>query len=570
MSLAGLDCTRRSRVVYTTGSRSMYTTLDRAVYTSNWRDGSDVAPYLQITVWRGKMERLHMNYLRDVIRRLRAGESERRIARDLRISRVTVHKYREVAEAQGWLDAGQAMPDDAAVLSALGPSPRPPRVPSSVEPYADIVQRMLDQQIEITALWQRLRDNYGYTGSYSSVRRFVDGLCPRAAEVCVRVHTAPGEEMQVDFGYVGRLFDPVTGRLRNAYVFVATLCHSRHQYAELVFDQKVTTWIGLHQRAFESFGGVPKRVVPDNLKAAVKQALVIDPVLGETYRRMAIHYGFLVSPTAPRQPRHKGKVESGIHYVQRNFMAGQQFADIRSANEHLKVWVHEVAGTRRHGTTHQAPLHLFHTLEQSALLPLPEVPFTLLEIKPVKVHPDCHVVIAGSFYSVPYRYVGQTLDAYISERVVEIFQGVELVTTHPHSQRAGEWHTRLEDYPPGKADYLRRTPDYCRQQATRLGPATCQVVDALLADRPLDRLRSVQAILRLEDTVGSQRLEAACARAIHFGDIHYRRIKEILNAAQDREPLPEAERTASLPAQRPFTFARDGAEFFLPGREVSA
>ena len=510
------------------------------------------------------MERLHMNYLRDVIHRLRAGESERRIARDLHISRVTVHKYCGTAKTQGWLDTDQAMPDDATITAVLGPNPQPPRGPSSVEPYAEIVQQLLDQQVEMTAIWQRLRDNYGYTGSYSSIRRFVAGLSSHSPEVFVRVHTAPGEEMQVDFGYAGQLLDPTTGRMRNAYIFVATLSYSRHQYAELVFDQKVSTWIGLHQRAFESFGGVPQRVVPDNLKAAVKQALVIDPVLGEAYRREAIHYGFLISPTAPRQPGHKGKVESGVHYVKRNFMAGQQFADIHSANQHLKVWVLEVAGTRRHGTTHQAPLHLFHTFEKPALLPLSEVPFTLLEIKPVKVHSDCHVVIAGSFYSVPYGYVGQTLDAYVSERMVEIFQGVELVTTHPRCQQAGQWQTRLDDYPPSKADYLRRTPDHCRQQALRLGPSTHHVVEALLNDRPLYRLRSVQAILRLEETVGSQRLEAACARAIYFGDIHYRRIKEILNAALDREPLPETAVPASVPAERSFAFARDRAEFFQP------
>jgi hypothetical protein len=385
----------------------------------------------------------------------------------------------------------------------------------------------------------------------------------------VRVHTGPGEEMQVDFGYVGRLFDPVTGTLRAAYVFVATLCHSRHQYAEIVFDQKVSTWIGLHQRAFEFFGGVPERVVPDNLKAAVKKVLVLDAVLGEAYRRMAIHYGFLISPTAPGQPRHKGKVENGVHYVQRNFMAGQEFADGRVANQHLKVWVQEVAGTRRHGTTHQSPLHLFHSVEQAALQPLPETPFTLREIKPVKVHPDCHVVIAGSFYSVPYRYVRQTLDAHISERIVEIFHGLDLVATHPRCQQAGQWQTRLEDYPPHKADYLRRTPDHCRQQALRLGPATHQVIETLLNDRPLYRLRSAQAILRLEETVGPQRLEAACARAMYFGDIRYRHIKNILNAALDREPLPDTE-IPNPPKQQIFAFARDTAEFFPPHEEVRA
>jgi hypothetical protein len=247
-------------------------------------------------------------------------------------------------------------------------------------------------------------------------------------------------------------------------------------------------------------------------------------------------------------------------------MAGQQFADIHTANQHLAVWVRERAGTRQHGTTHQPPLRLFSEHEQAALLPLPAEPFTLCEVKPVKVHPDCHVVIARSYYSVPYRYVGQTLDAYIGERVIELFHGQELVATHPRGSEPGHWHTRLEHYPPDKAAYLERTPEHCRQIATRIGPATSQAVNALLDDPPLDRLRSVQAILHLEESVGPQRLEAACARAVYYGDVRYRRIKEILNAALDREPLPEA--PAVLPA-RQHIFARSSAEFFDRAEEVA-
>lgn len=514
------------------------------------------------------MERIHMNHLLDLIHRLRAGESERRIAKDLGISRPTVHKYRELAEAHGYLKPGSPMPDAATLRAVLGPGPQPPRRASSVEPHRDLVQRLIDQKVEMIAIYQQLCDDHEYTGSYSAVRRFVNHLCPCEPEAVVRVHTPPGEEMQVDFGHLGWLFDPVSRSLRSAYVFVATLCYSRHQYAEIVFDQKVSTWLALHQRAFESFGGVPRRVVPDNLKAAVKKALVLDPILGEAYRRMALHYGFLISPTVPRTPRHKGKVENGIHYVKRNFWTGRQFVDSDVANQRLKVWVCEVAGTREHGTTHQAPLYLFREYEQAALLPLPDEPFTLCEIKPVSVHPDCHVVVDKSFYSVPYTYIGQHLTAHISQHMVELYCGDELVASHLRSQRSGEWHTRLEDYPPGKVDYLIRTPDFCRQQAARLGPGTRQVVETLLADRPLDRLRSVQAILRLEDTVGSERLEAACARAVYFGDVRYRRIKDILNAALDREPLPEA--PPPNPASRPFTFARSATEFFPPGSPALA
>jgi len=512
------------------------------------------------------MERLHMNHLRDVINRLRAGESERRIARDMSLSRTTVRKYRERAESQGYLQSAHAVPDEATLGALLSVGAHAPPATSTVAPYQDIVRGLLEQGVEMTAIYQRLRDDHGYPGSYSAVRRYVQRVSPRIPDAVVRVHSAPGEELQVDFGSVGPLYDAARGGLRPAYVFVATLCFSRHQYAELVFDQKTPTWIALHRRAFESFGGVPQRVVPDNLKPAVLQAMVYDPVLGEAYRRMGLHYGFLISPTTPGQPRHKGKVENGVHYVQRNFMAGQEFVDSGVGNARLSVWVREVAGTREHGTTHQAPLQLFYAYEQAALLPLPTQPFTLCEVKPVKVHPDCHVTLAGSYYSVPYPHIGQTLEAYLSERVVELYQGVNLVATHVRCTAAGQWQTRLEHYPPDKADYLRRTPQHCRQEAARLGSATQQVIETLLNDRPLDRLRSAQAILRLEASVGPHRLEAACARAAYYGDVRYRRIKDILNAALDREPLPD-----SLPVTPPptFAFARSASEFFAAVSEVT-
>jgi transposase len=500
-----------------------------------------------------------MNHIQDIIRRLQLGESERRIAQDMKISRGTVHKYSEIAKQKGYLGKADTLPSDGELKEALGPGVQAPRQVSTVEPYREAIQDWMKQEVEMTAIWLRLKENYGYKGGYSSIRRFVHRLEPVEPEAFIRVHSEPGQDMQVDFGSVGQLYDPVTRRIRTAYVFVATLCYSRHQYAELVFDQKVVTWIALHKRAFEYFGGVPQRVIPDNLKAAVLHALVHDPILGEAYRRMALYYGFLISPTIPHTPRHKGKVESGVHYVQRNFMAGQEFMDINAGNLHLREWILNTAGVRKHGTTGEAPLHLFHEIEKACLQPLAAEPFRLLEIRPVKVHPDCHVVITGSFYSVPFRYIGQELAAYVSENFVEIYKGQDLVATHPRSTRPGQWYTRLEDYPPAKAAYLIRTPDYCKKLGAKIGPFTQGVVEQLLADRPLDRLRSVQAILRLEESVGSKRLEAACARAAYFGDVRYRQIKLILNAALDREPLPDAQ---PLQPVLGHAFARSGEEFF--------
>jgi transposase len=507
------------------------------------------------------MERLNMHYLRDLIYRLRAGESERRIARDLALSRGTVHKYHLWADEKGYLDPSVSLPDEATLASELGEAPGPPRQPSGVEPYDEVVRDLLAQGCEMTAITARLREDFGYTGSYSSVLRYCHRICPREPRVTVRVHTAPGEEAQVDFGSVGKLFDPRTKRVRPAYVFVATLSYSRHQYAEIVFDQKMPTWLALHRRAFESWGGVPRRMVPDNLRAAVRKASLHDPVLSEGYRRMAQHYGFLVSPTRPRTPQHKGKVESGVHYIKRNFMAGQQFTDIDVANRRLAVWVRDTAGARIHGTTHQPPLKRFTDYEQSALLPLPSEPFSLCEVRRVKVHADCHVTIQTSHYSVPYRFVGQTLEAYIYEKTVQIFADQTLVATHVRAVQKGQWRTDHTHYPEKLSANLKETPERCRRRAAQVGSATAEVVDKLLGETPLYQLTSVLALLGLAKKHGRERLERACARALFFGDHRYRRIKTILDAALDREPLPGEE---SVPPNRPHAFARSADEFFPP------
>jgi transposase len=514
------------------------------------------------------VERLHLNYLREIIHRLRLGQSDRAIAQDMHISRRTVRKYRELAGATGYLDPSTPLPDAQALMASLGPAPSPPVSISTVVPYKEIVVQLLDQGVEMMTIFDRLRQDHGYTGSYSSIRRFVHHLRPPGSRAVVRVHCGPGEEAQVDFGYAGTLLDPASGLLRQAYVFVMTLGFSRHQYAELVFDQKMATWLGLHRRAFQSFGGVPAKVVLDNLKAAVLEASLHDPVLSEPYRRFAQHYGFVVSPNRPATPEHKGKVENGVHFVKRSFLAGQQFIDIREANRKLAIWVRERAGTREHGTTHQPPLALFEAIERQKLLPLPTEAFELVEARIVKLHIDCHITIDGSYYSAPYRYVGQQLDAYIFERVVQLFIGTELIATHPRATKKGEWHTRREHYPPEKAAFLEKTPQRCRELAANIGPAAKEVVETLLAERPLDRLRSVQAILRLADTVGGRRLELACKRALHYQDVRYRRIKAILDAALDQAPLPEASSTRE-PAQV-FTFQRSATEFFGPELEAAA
>jgi len=203
-----------------------------------------------------------VHYLRELVHRLRAGASQRAIARDLGVARETVHNYAQLAAEAGYLDAAQPLPDAAELTARLGPPPHPPRTPSSLEPHRQLVETLLAEGVEMMTIFDRLTER-GYAGSYSSVRRFVRTLRPAKSLVVVRVHTAAGEEAQVDFGSAGTLLDPIGDRPRRAWVFVMTLSYSRHQYAELVFDQKIGTWLACHRHAFEWFGGVPRRIVPD-------------------------------------------------------------------------------------------------------------------------------------------------------------------------------------------------------------------------------------------------------------------------------------------------------------------
>jgi transposase len=499
--------------------------------------------------------------VRELIRRLRVGETDRRIARDLSMSRNTVARYRAAAAQHRWLEG--PLPDPAVLAETLRPvaPARPPHEQSLVEPFREPVQRWHEQGVEGQAIWQLLVEQHGFTGSYSSLKRFLSRLAPPEVRATVRVEVAPGTEAQVDFGYAGQFLDPDRGQLRKTWVFVMTLSHSRHQYAELVFDQEVATWLRCHQHAFEFFRGVPGRAVVDNLRAAIVHAALHDPEVQRAYREFAEHYGFLISPCRPRTPEHKGKVEQGgVHYVKRNALAGRAFRDLHDGNRHLWRWCVEVAGRRIHGTTKRMPLEVFEQVERPVLQPLPLHPWELAEWKRATLHADCHVVFAAAYYSAPHRLIGERLWVRATARQVQLFHEYALVATHLRA-RPGQRRTLLDHLPPDKVQFLLQSPAWCRQRAAQIGPACVRFIDALLGERPLDRLRSAQGVLRFAQRVGSARLEAACARATAVEEYRYHTVKAILAAGLDREPLPDLAPVAAPAGSAP-RHARPWTDFF--------
>jgi transposase len=530
--------------------------------------------------------------LLELVRLLRQGASDRTLTRVLRHHRRTIAKYREWATQQGLLHGELPSPAQLQALHAATlPALPPPQQRSTVETYRAEIAALRAQGLEAAAIRGRLEERHGHPVSYSAVWRLLQRLRAEAGATerergqgaVVRVEVAPGSEAQVDFGYAGVTVDPRSRAVRKTWVFVMVLAFSRHLYAELVFDQREATWLLCHEHAFAFFGGVPARVVPDNLKAAVVRASFTEPEASRGYRECAEHYDFLIDPNPPRRPQLKGKVEQGgVHYVTRNFLAGRCALGVPDSppqpmdtlNQGLRHWCVEVAGRRLHGTTKQQPLERFQTVEQAALRPLPATPYVPAVWKRVTVYRDCYVTFEGAYYSAPYRLVGQTLWLRAGTRPVEVYDAQhELVATHDRASAPGErlTHlTHLAHLPPEKVAGLTRTRETCRTQAAAIGSATAALVEALLDHRPEDRLRSAGRLLRLAATASPTRLERACARALAFGASDYPSVKRILASGLEHQeqpaPRPLAAARASEPASvpaRPYTFMRQASEFML-------
>ena len=495
--------------------------------------------------------------IRNLLRYLQDTPNISAIQRATGLNWRTIQRYRTWAEQHGLLDKPlPSLEDLQQLLHASLPAPAPPQTVSSLEPFRDLVVQLHADGVEGAAILRRLHER-GYTGTLSSVYRFLKHLEPHQSKATVRIERAPGEEAQVDFGYAGRLIDPTTGQLRKAWAFVMTLAYSRHQYVEFVFDQSLPTWIQLHRNAFTFFGGVPKRVVLDNLKAGIAKACFDDPHIQTSYRECAEHYGFLLAPCAPRTPEHKGKVEQGgVHYVKRNFLGGRTPSSLTQANADVLIWCRTTAGLRDHGTTHEQPLLRFQTSEQAQLKPLPPTPYDLAIWKRVKLHRDCYVVFEQAFYSAPFRLIGQTLWVRGGSQQVRLYSSdYALLATHPRAQQAGERQTHPDHLPPEKAPGVLWTPETCRALAAEVGPAMSEVVQTLQADTTIDRHARVVRLLKLRSSVGDGRLEAACARALRFDDLTDATFKRILDQGLDTEPPPAS--PAPAPAR---TFARSASE----------
>lgn len=490
-----------------------------------------------------------MYQYRQVLLRMRQGDSDREIARSGLMGRCKAGAVRVAALERAWLDPGTPLPDDAALAEVFANGPRAAPCVSTLEPFRAQIERWIATGMQGTTIHAALRRNHGYAGSYSAVRRFLQAhAATQPLATTMRLDFAPGDAMQVDFGAGPIVPDARTGEARKTWILVMTLCWSRHQYAELVFDQTVATWLGCHRRAFEWFGGVPQRVIIDNPKCAITRACYTDPTVQRAYAECAEAYGFKISPCPPRDPQKKGIVEAGVKYVKRSFVPLRDIRDLVDGNRQLREWILGEAGTRCHGTTREQPLARFADTEKALLQPLPAVAPELAVWAQVSVHSDAHVQFEKALYSVPFRLLGQRLWLKATSGTVSVFQEHVLVATHPRAHAPGQRETVRDHLPPEALAWSMADPQHCLAAAERIGRHCRIVIERLFTDRVLDNLRAAQGVIRLAKTHGDARLEAACERALVFDDPRYRTIKTILARGLDQQPCvtPAAASTSDL------------------------
>ena len=488
------------------------------------------------------------------------GWSQRRIARELGVNRETVAKYRQEARSEGESNpaiapAGSA--DPSASEPAIPPTGSPPvealRTGSSTEPKPAIVPAGSEAgrksqcerfEVQITAgleaglsaqrIYQDLVSDHQFAGSYDAVKRYVRRLGQNSPLPFRRMESEPGQEAQVDFGQGAWVSED--GRRRRPHVLRVVLSCSRKGYTEAFWQQTTENFIRGLENAFRHFGGVVLALIIDNLRAAVSKADWFDPQLNPKVVSFCEHYGTVILPTKPAMPRHKGKVEAGVKYVQNNGLAGRQFESLTAQNLFLAHWEETVADTRIHGTTRQQVRSVFLATEKPKLLPLPTSLFPVFSEAPRKVHRDGYVEVAKAYYSVPPEYVRRQVWARWDAKLVHVYNDRRQSIAVHVRQEPGRFATDQAHIHDHKRTIIERGADWLLDRCRLLGSAAGTWAEHLYQNRGPQSLRVLQGLLALAEKHPVDQLNQACQLALTHGTWHLSDLKGLLAqpTAQDQ------------------------------------
>ena len=446
-----------------------------------------------------------------------SGHSNRKISKLLGVDRGSVNNY--VRKLQN--------PPNAPTGSQSDSPPSSPGPESACQPYLDVIRDMLDTGLSAQSIFQDLRTAYGCTASYYRVRRFVARLQEKTPLPVRRIETATGQEAQIDFGTAAHVVD-ADGKLRRPWLFRVVLSHSRKAYSEAVWRQTTDEFIAALENAFHYFGGVPKTLVIDNLKAAVARADWYDPEVHPKLQSFATHYGTAFLPTKPYTPQHKGKIENGVKYAKNNALKGRRFNSLAEQNEHLLQWEQNVADTRIHGTTKQQVGKRFEKSERNALLPLPRDRFPSFHEGRRTVSRDGHVEVDKAYYSAPPEFVGRRLWVRWDAHIVRLFDHHWQQLAENAKAEPGRFRTAGQHIPKEKMSSVERGTKALLRQVSTIGPHTQRWADATVQTRGVEAVRVLLGLRALAGKYDAADLEKACQAALAHGAYRLRTIRELI------------------------------------------
>jgi transposase len=495
--------------------------------------------------------------VKEILRLWLEGRSLRAMAALAEVDRKTVRRYVEAAEAAGLTqECGLGELTDELLGTVIGVV-RPDRphgvgqARESLEAHREQIAAWLKKDLTLTKV-HVLLGRRGVVVPYRTLHRYAVtelGFGRRRPTVRVADGT-PGEELQVDFGRLGLIPDPIRGGRRVTHGLIFTAVYSRHMFVYPTHRQTLDEVIAGFEAAWAFFGGVFKVVIPDNMKAIVDQADNIEPRLNDTFREYMQARGFVIDPTRVRHPKDKPRVEKCVQYVRSSFFAGEDFTDLADCRTRAAMWCAQVAGTRIHGTTCARPGEVFAEQEAPLLLAAPTGPFEIPVYSRPKVAPDRHVEVARSIYSVPGELIGQRLLARADAYTVKLFRRGQLIKVHPR-QPPGRRHTDPADLPSEVSTYALRDLDALARRAAGHGERIGAYATALL-DHPLPwtKMRQVYRLLGLVRRHGADRVEQACTRALEAEAVNVGLIDRMLTRGLEADATP-ASATAQLAIRSP-------------------
>jgi transposase len=488
-----------------------------------------------------------MRKISEVLRlRFELGLGQRAIARACSISQSTVHEYLNRAAAAGvvW-PLGEEWDEQRVEQALFGERQLVKRLPEQVLPDFPALHSQLQQHAHLTLqlAWEEYRqihpEGYGYSRFCELYQRWRG-----KQDVVLRQVHKPGEKGFVDWaGATIPVHDPVTGEVWPASLFVMVLGSSSYTYAEATRDQQLAVWINAHIHAFEYFSGVPRLLIPDNLRTGVSRACRYDPDLNPTYQEFAMHYAVGVVPARPYRARDKAKVEVGVQIAERWIIAAlrhQKFfrlADLNHAIRELLERLNQRPFKKREGSR----ASVFAAVERNALRALPAEPFDMSQWSYARVNIDYHIAFDANFYSVLYTLVQERVEVRATPTTIEIFHKGQRVASHVRGHGREQVFTQREHRPKSHQAHLEWTPSRMVHWAEQIGPHTAKLFERILAEKPHPEMgyRSCLGIIRLAEQYSSTRMEAAADRAIRTGACRFKSVKSILKNSLDQQPLPE-------------------------------